>query len=83
MSDTGLEHSSIPAGKATFRKQGDAESDALPSVSTAGPAPTFTTTPLTDPELAAVVAAWATLPTAIRAGIVAMVAASSGTGGVQ
>ncbi|NOT01404.1 MAG: hypothetical protein HOP29_12335 [Phycisphaerales bacterium] len=34
----------------------------------------------TDPELAAVVAAWPTLPDAIRAGIVAMVRASGRTG---
>ena len=35
----------------------------------------------TDPDLAAVVAAWTELPKAIRAGIVAMVKAASGKGG--
>ena len=35
----------------------------------------------TDPDLAALVAAWPGLPEAIRAGIVAMVKAASGKGG--
>ena len=34
----------------------------------------------TDPDLAAVVDAWSELPEAIRAGIVAMVKAASGSG---
>jgi hypothetical protein len=38
---------------------------------------------VTDPDLAAVAAAWPTLPDALRAGIVAMVKAAAGTGGAE
>jgi len=38
---------------------------------------TATTTAVADPALSQVVAAWSSLPTAVRAGIVAMVEASS------
>jgi hypothetical protein len=37
----------------------------------------------TPPDLAAVVAAWPTLPEPIRAGILAMVKAASGEGGAR
>ncbi|NOT02909.1 MAG: hypothetical protein HOP29_20095 [Phycisphaerales bacterium] len=47
----------------------------MPTPNDAGP------TNSTDPELAAVVEAWTTLPDAIRAGIVAMVRASGGMPG--
>lgn len=40
--------------------------------------PAAPVTPPTDPELAAVVVAWPTIPQAVRAGIVAMVRAAGG-----
>jgi hypothetical protein len=51
-----------------------------PATPPATPATPATPTPPVDPELAAVVEAWATLAPAIRAGIVAMVASVARVG---
>lgn len=63
---TGLEHPSNSPEKQGFPAQGGAESGALGGESATNQQPA-------DPDLAAVVSAWANLPAAIRAGIVAMV----------
>ncbi len=73
----GLEQPASPAGNTPVsdsrgNKSGNIGAD---SGRSAGP-----DTPPADPELAAVVAAWPDLPGAVRAGILAMVAASGGGG---
>ena len=73
MGDTGLEPSRFPAGKSGVSESGGSKSgnkDAPFSDSAGVLKPT-------DPELAAVVAAWSDLPQTVRAGIVAMVKAAT------
>ena len=66
------EHSRFSPGKTRVSDSGGSKSGNIGTES--GPAiPPATTT---DPDLAAVVAAWADLPPAVRAGIVAMVGAA-------
>ncbi|MFM9957260.1 MAG: hypothetical protein ACKVZJ_04225 [Phycisphaerales bacterium] len=83
----GFEPSPFTSGNPASAPEGGAHSGALGGDSAPQPAPATTpdpaqpgipTAPLSpsDPELAAVVAAWPDLPPAIRAGIVAMVKAS-------
>ncbi len=72
---SGNEHDSQTGGS----KSGNIGADFGPATPPATPpAPPATPTPPVDPELAAVVEAWATLAPAIRAGIVAMVRAAKG-----
>ena len=79
MPPEGLEQSRFPTGNAGVSESGGSKSGnnweglGLPTPPATPPKPT-------DPELAAVVAAWPDLPPAIRAGIVAMVGASGGGG---
>lgn len=73
----GPEHPSKSPGKTHVPGESGAKSGALPGDSVAQPAPA---TP-TDPDLAAVIAAWPSVPLAVRAGILAMVKASK-VGGV-
>jgi hypothetical protein len=60
---------------------GAAQSGAHSGAHSADSAPNPVPATPTDPELATVVAAWPHLPPALRAGILAMVAASKPTGG--
>lgn len=71
MGDTGLEPSPETSGKDGAKRQRGAECGALSpdSADASGTA---------DPDLARLAAAWADLPPAIRAGIMAMVDASKG-----
>lgn len=61
-----------PASVSGGSKSGNIRADSGPATPPAKP------TPPTDPELAAVVRAWPTIPQAVRAGIVAMVRAAGG-----
>jgi hypothetical protein len=74
MGEEGLEHPPFPSGKPKVDGTGGSKSGNIGAGS--GP-PTHTT----DPELAAVVAAWSDLPRAIRTSIVAMIGASGGGSG--
>ena len=67
----GGRHSAETPANTGVSEGGSATPSYSASYSTPNPAPEAPT----DPDLAAVVAAWADLPTAIRAGIVAMVKA--------
>jgi hypothetical protein len=73
---TGLEHPANPKPNTPIPESGGSKSG-----NTGGgfgpPTPPATPPKPTDPELAAVVAAWPDLPPAIRAGIVAMVKAAT------
>jgi hypothetical protein len=62
---TGLEHLSQGGGKAPLSQTGGAESGAIP--------PDFEQM---DPDLQTVIDAWPTLPSALKAGILAMIAAA-------
>lgn len=88
MGRAGLEHLSNPAAKPHVHDSGGSNSGNIhatqPLTSTLTPTPTPTapdapppapTTPA-DPDLAALIAAWPTLPPTIRAGIAAMVKAA-------
>lgn len=67
---TGLETSAFPSGITHDSQTGGSKSgNTPPTQAPASPAPDAHA----DPELAVVVAAWADLPPALRAGIVAMV----------
>ena len=88
MGEEGFEAPRFPKQETASRQTGGAESGALSTDSGPGPgepeklgatAAGPRAVPL-DPDLARVVAAWATLPQALRAGIVAMVGAG-GCGG--
>lgn len=85
MPPEGLEHLRFPSGNAGNSesggsKSGNKEADSVqpipPVASQTEPRDTTRATP-TDPELAAVVAAWPALPPAIRAGVVALVRAAA------
>ena len=70
MPPKGLEHSRFPSGNEGVSKtDGSKSGNNGRGFDPAMPA---------DPELAAVVAAWPTLPPAIRAGVLALVAAAGG-----
>jgi hypothetical protein len=75
MGRAGLEHPTNAAGNTGVSETGGNKSGNIGPVS-GDPIAPATPPPPTDPELAAVAAAWPTLPPAIRAGIVAMVAAA-------
>lgn len=73
----GLEHPANPAGNSRVPDSGGSKSGN--NGGGFGPAtPPATPTLPTDPELAAVVAAWSDLPPAVRAGIVVMVKVAGG-----
>lgn len=78
MGATGLEHPSNPAGKTRVSDSGGSKSGNKGSDSALPPPAKAPATPPTaaDLALARVVAAWADLPPAVRAGILAMVDAS-------
>lgn len=71
MGATGLESSRHSNGKANDSISGGSKSGSKAAETTPATAPAVHT----DPDLAAVVAAWSDLPAAVRAGIVAMVKA--------
>lgn len=73
MGRAGLEHPPESPGNKGVSLSGGAKCGALPGDSDPNPTPA---TP-TDPELAAVVAAWPDLPPAIRAGVLALVKAAT------
>ncbi len=73
MTPRGSEHSQNTCEKQAFSESGGAESGAPRADS---PSPTTPPTPPADPDLARVIAAWADLPPAIRAGVVALVDAA-------
>ena len=77
MTPWGFEHTAISAGNAGVSESGGIKSGNIGAGF--GP-PTHSATPNlpTDPELAAVVAAWPDLPPAIRAGVLALVKAAGG-----
>lgn len=74
MPPEGLEHPANPAGNTRVSDSGGSKS----GNNGAGFGPLTPPAKPTDPELAAVVAAWTDLPPAVRAGIVAMVRAAAG-----
>lgn len=76
MGRAGLEHPTNAAGNTGVSETGGNKSGNIGPVSGDPIAPATPPATPTDPELAAVAAAWPTLPPAIRAGIVAMVAAA-------
>jgi len=69
MGVTGLEHPADSTGNSAVRDQSSAESGAVGAQ-----------TAFADPDLAAVVEAWPSLPEAIKAGILAMIRAAGGEG---
>ncbi len=71
MGATGLEPPPETPGKVGGEQQSGAECGAVPPDS-------VDSTRQSDPDLARLIAAWASLPPAIRAGIMAMVIASEG-----
>lgn len=80
---TGLEQPPESSGNTGVSGSGGADSGALPGDFAPQPAPAtappdrcYPTVPSGDPDLSAVVAAWPSLPPALRAGIVAMVKAA-------
>ncbi len=73
MTPMGFELSRFPSGNAGVSESGGSKSGNIRPVSCA---PTPPAKP-TDPELAAVVAAWPDLPPAIRAGVLALVKAAT------
>jgi hypothetical protein len=77
VSDTGLEHPANPAGNSRISDSGGSKSGNIGD--SLGP-PTPPATP-TDPDLAGVVAAWPTLPPALRSAVLAIVAAHHDKGG--
>ncbi len=77
MTPMGFERSQFPSGNDAVSKSGGSKNGNI--AKTFGER-TVMAKP-TDPDLAAVVAGWADLPPAIRAGIVAMVKAATPTGG--
>jgi hypothetical protein len=78
MGPAGFEHPSEPKRETAGDAQSGAKSGALSGDSTAGVTPP---TIATDPDLAVVAAAWAALPAAVRAGVVALVRAALPAGG--
>jgi hypothetical protein len=74
----------IPSGVTSFLDSGDLQQDATACDHLRSPRATKNATRALpdDPDLAAVVTAWPSLPEAVRAGIVAMVRAS-GRGGQE
>jgi len=79
MPPEGLEQSRFPSGNAGVSDSGGSKSGNN-GAGSGPPRPPATPPKPTDPELAAVAAAWPDLPPAIRAGIVAMVKAAGGGG---
>lgn len=80
MGDTGFEHPAYLSGKSHVRSSGGNNSgnkrtETGPQTPPAPPAAMHI--PPTDPELTGVIVAWADLPPAVRAGIVAMVQAAA------
>lgn len=73
MGRAGLEHTANPAGNSQVSNSGGSKS----GNNGADFGPPSPQTPPTDADLSAVVAAWPDLPTALRAGIAAMVKAAA------
>lgn len=83
MGHTGFEQPPILARNSGVAESGGSKSGNIggrfgDSAEVAEPIPPTTPTPPDDPELATVVAAWPSLPPAIRAGVVAIVKAAGG-----
>jgi len=79
MGRAGLEQPRNPSGKPHPPKEGGSKSGNT-GAGSGPPTPPATPPEPTDPELAAVAAAWPGLPPALRAGIAAMVKAATGGG---
>ena len=77
----GLEQSRFPSGNAGVGESGGSKSGNK-EAGFGPPTPPATPPKPTDPELLAVVAAWPDLPLAIRAGVMALVGATTGKGAV-
>ena len=67
MGDEGIEHPPLSLSKTAISQEGDAESDAHNAP-----------TPIQDPDLAQIVAAWSALPEHIKAAVLALVQVNSG-----